>query len=381
MNWELTGGMNWGWAGCCRCCSSVLLSPAPVRPPTRPPTRRRADAVPLDAERLLQETLPIAVLTLLGLRDEVEVADVRFVGGRGAAIGAGAGAAAVDVGDDGGAVRSGHPVAAANAVDRVADLNDVVEQAAQQLVRLRRQSNGRGVRKVESALHRLQLLRLAAKTAAARPAAAAAAETAAATAVAEWQSRREDDVKGDAERPDVGLTGVVRLLFQHLRRPVPGRRDDARRPAPVEQFVAGAKPQRRPEVAQLDAIVFVEDEVLAADVAMDDRLRVQVADGFDHVAKVTAADGFRQQTAGRHRQQLAEASVLAEFENEADATVDHVVLVHTNDVAMLQFAVELNLERCQKENSRMNSTSVKIIRGKECSFSFCFEVNCSMIFF
>jgi len=70
------------------------------------------------------------------------------------------------------------------------------------------------------------------------------------------------------------------------------------------------------QIAQLHAVAPVDDEVLALNVSVDDRLFVQVLDGADHVPEVLPRDGLRQEAARPHAQQLLEVSILAKLHNE-----------------------------------------------------------------
>ena len=111
------------------------------------------------------------------------------------------------------------------------------------------------------------------------------------------------------------------------------------------QLVTGSEPTGRAQITQFDPVVSIEDEVLAFDVSMDNALRVQICDRFEHVPEVPSTNRFRQDPAGCGRQQVAQVAVFAEFEDLRDATVDYVIVHQLDDVRVLQLTMELHLKQ------------------------------------
>ena len=110
-----------------------------------------------------------------------------------------------------------------------------------------------------------------------------------------------------------------------------------------EERVAGRVGHGGGEVAELDAISRVQHEPVDADVSVDDAAVVQVAHGVEHLHEVAPADRLRQQAAGGLGQQLAQAAVVAELQDDGDAAVDQVMRQQRNDVLVLQRFVNVHL--------------------------------------
>jgi len=92
-----------------------------------------------------------------------------------------------------------------------------------------------------------------------------------------------------------------------------------------EERVPSGVRHRRAEVAEFDAISRVQQELVDADVSVNDAAGVKVTDGVEHLREVAAWHWLGQQTAGRLGEQLTHTAVVAELENQRDAAVDQVM--------------------------------------------------------
>uniref|UniRef100_A0A5F8GE35 Uncharacterized protein n=1 Tax=Monodelphis domestica TaxID=13616 RepID=A0A5F8GE35_MONDO len=149
------------------------------------------------------------------------------------------------------------------------------------------------------------------------------------------------DVENHAQAPDVVHLGLVGDALEHLggrvgRRPAEGLAEHDP-PVVVPEAAFG-----EPEVGQLDVEVFVEEEVLALEVSVDDVQVVAVLDGRGQLLELLPGVVFVQGSPGLD--ELQQVSLDPELHDDVDLAVGRLEdLVGLDDGAVVQHCQDLDL--------------------------------------
>lgn len=98
--------------------------------------------------------------------------------------------------------------------------------------------------------------------------------------VLEWRLSEQQRIHDHPNRPDIHLIGVP-ILLQYLRS------DIVRSPADsLLELALMFDPCRQPEIAYLGIHVVIDEDIAQLEIPVDDRLRVDIDEGLDHLIDI-----------------------------------------------------------------------------------------------
>ena len=129
----------------------------------------------------------------------------------------------------------------------------------------------------------------------------------------EREDALDNDEQDDAHAEDVDLTAIIRLSFLDLGSHV-------RHGAAVGRQLGDLFEGRKAEVSDLEVEVLVDKDVLQLEVAVHDRLRLEVLEGIEHLTEEVAAAVFAHAT--QRLTQVEEQTARNVLELDVDEVLD-----------------------------------------------------------